>query len=120
MRVADSLLSETFIETELGLRWSAVANRDAGGTFVYAVKTTRIYCRPGCPSRLPNPQSVAFYATWREAERAGFRPCRRCRPNEAGAQHAAMVAAACRRIAEADAPVTLNALAAAARMSRFH
>ncbi|MGB7246377.1 MAG: bifunctional DNA-binding transcriptional regulator/O6-methylguanine-DNA methyltransferase Ada [Methylovirgula sp.] len=120
MRVADSLLSETFIETELGLRWSAVANRDAGGTFVYAVKTTRIYCRPGCPSRLPNPQSVAFYATWREAEHAGFRPCRRCRPNEAGAQHAAIVAAACRRIAEADAPVTLDALAAAARMSRFH
>ncbi|MGH6818859.1 MAG: bifunctional DNA-binding transcriptional regulator/O6-methylguanine-DNA methyltransferase Ada [Methylovirgula sp.] len=108
------------IERTVDPRWSAVANRDPVFGFVYAVKTTGIYCRPGCPSRLPSPQNVAFYATWREAERAGFRPCRRCRPNEARTQHAAMVAAACRRIAEADAPVALDALAAAAQMSRFH
>jgi AraC family transcriptional regulator, regulatory protein of adaptative response / methylated-DNA-[protein]-cysteine methyltransferase len=120
MRVADSCPCEASIETEHDPRWRAVANRDPMSGFVYAVKTTGIYCRPACPSRLPNPQNVAFYAIWREAERAGFRPCRRCRPNEAGAQHTAMVAAACRSIAEADAPVALDTLAAAAQLSRFH
>jgi AraC family transcriptional regulator of adaptative response/methylated-DNA-[protein]-cysteine methyltransferase len=101
-------------------RWSVVANRDPDGRFVYAVKTTGVYCRPGCASRLPNPRNVAFYATWGEAERAGFRACHRCRPNEPGAPHTALVAAACRSIAEADAPPSLDALAAAANMSRFH
>ncbi len=103
-------------------RWSAVAYRDAAfdGRFVYAVKTTGIYCRPTCPSRRPHLHNVAFYPTWREAEGAGFRACRRCRPNEPGAPHSAVVAAACRSIAEADAPPSLDALAAAANMSRFH
>jgi AraC family transcriptional regulator, regulatory protein of adaptative response / methylated-DNA-[protein]-cysteine methyltransferase len=86
------------------------------------VKTTGVYCRPGCPSRLPNPHNVGFYATCGQAERAGFRACRRCRPDEAthGVQHAASVAAACRTIANAEEPVRLDALAAAAGMSPFH
>ena len=105
-------------------RWTAVANRDPAfeGAFVYCVKTTGVYCRPTCASRLPNPQNVVFHPTWVPAEKAGFRACRRCRPNEAGrsAIHAALVTAACRRIAASDAPVALDALAAAAGMSPFH
>ncbi len=101
-------------------RWNAVVNRDYDGRFVYAVKTTGVYCRPGCPSRLPGPHNVAFYASWRDAERAGFRACRRCRSNEPGTRHSALVAAACRSIVEADAKIGLEALAAAANLSRFH
>jgi AraC family transcriptional regulator, regulatory protein of adaptative response / methylated-DNA-[protein]-cysteine methyltransferase len=110
--------------TEQDPRWIAVHNRDPAfdGTFVYAVKTTGVYCRPTCPSRRARPNHVAFYATCAQAERAGFRPCRRCRPNEAprAAQHATLVAAACRGIAEAEELPTLDAFASAASMSSFH
>src|SRR5260370_21731861 len=65
-------------------RWSAVRRRDraADGTFVYAVRTTGVYCRPSCASRLARRENVTFHATCGEAERAGFRPCKRCKPNE--------------------------------------
>lgn len=64
--------------------WQAVLERDArrDGTFVYAVRSTGIYCRPSCPSRRPERRQVEFYAGPQAAERAGFRPCRRCRPAE--------------------------------------
>jgi AraC family transcriptional regulator of adaptative response / DNA-3-methyladenine glycosylase II len=60
----------------------AMASRDRRfeGRFVAAVRTTRVYCRPGCPAPLPKPQNVAFFAHAAAAEAAGFRPCRRCRP----------------------------------------
>jgi AraC family transcriptional regulator of adaptative response/methylated-DNA-[protein]-cysteine methyltransferase len=63
-------------------RWDAVLARNAGfdGKFVYAVKTTGVYCRPNCPSRRAKPENVAFYATGGEAAHAGFRACKRCRP----------------------------------------
>src|SRR5438105_3503821 len=63
-------------------RWQAVQARDAGcdGAFVYAVRSTGIYCRPSCPSRRPRREQVAFFALPEAAERAGFRACRRCRP----------------------------------------
>jgi AraC family transcriptional regulator of adaptative response/methylated-DNA-[protein]-cysteine methyltransferase len=63
-------------------RRAAVAARaaEADGTFVYGVATTGIYCRPSCPSRPARPENISFYTTPRDAERAGFRPCRRCRP----------------------------------------
>lgn len=66
-----------------GKRWQQVLARDTGadGQFFYAVKTTRIYCRPGCPSRRPARDNVAFFPTARAAEHAGFRPCKRCKPN---------------------------------------
>ncbi len=66
-------------------RWEAVRTRDraADGRFVYAVRSTGIFCRPSCPSRRPRPDRVAFYATPHEAAAAGFRPCRRCRPTAA-------------------------------------
>jgi AraC family transcriptional regulator of adaptative response/methylated-DNA-[protein]-cysteine methyltransferase len=63
--------------------WQAVINRDseADGTFVYAVRTTGVYCRPGCAARLPKRANVRFYRDPKDAERAGFRACRRCRPD---------------------------------------
>ncbi len=83
-------------------RWRAVVNRDGGadGRFVYAVTTTGIYCRPTCPSRRPRPEHVAFFASAAEAHAAGFRPCRRCRPEGARAPDPARekVLAACRYI----------------------
>ncbi|KAE8137198.1 metal binding domain of Ada-domain-containing protein [Aspergillus pseudotamarii] len=62
-------------------RWQAVVRRDATAeSFVYAVLTTRIYCRPSCPARLARRANVRFYDTPSQAEKAGFRPCKRCRP----------------------------------------
>lgn len=105
-------------------RWAALLSRDAGqdGRFVYGVGTTGVYCRPSCAARLARPENVSFHATSADAEAAGFRACLRCRP--AGApparDHAALVAASCRRIEEAEEPPTLGALAAAAGLSPFH
>jgi AraC family transcriptional regulator of adaptative response/methylated-DNA-[protein]-cysteine methyltransferase len=64
-------------------RWSAVAGHDrtADGLFVYAVRSTGIYCRPSCPSRRPHRDRVAFFDTPAEARAAGFRACKRCRPD---------------------------------------
>src|SRR5215831_4838032 len=105
-------------------RWKAVQQRDraADGTFVYSVRTTGVYCRPSCAARLPRRENVAFHASCAAAERAGFRPCKRCRPNEPALadQHAAAVAAACRLIEEAEETPSLAALAQAAGLSRFH
>ena len=63
-------------------RWAAVDGRDprAEGAFVYAVRTTGVYCRPTCRSRRPNRANVAFFDGPEGAERAGFRPCKRCEP----------------------------------------
>jgi AraC family transcriptional regulator of adaptative response/methylated-DNA-[protein]-cysteine methyltransferase len=105
-------------------KWAAVERREksADGAFVYAVRTTGVYCRPSCVSRPAQRQNVTFHTTCEEAERAGFRPCKRCRPNEAplAEQQAALVARACRLIEEAEETPGLVQLAAAAGMSRFH
>jgi AraC family transcriptional regulator, regulatory protein of adaptative response / methylated-DNA-[protein]-cysteine methyltransferase len=68
-------------------RWNAVRRRDpaALGAFVCSVRTTGVYCRPSCPARLPRRENVRFHATGAEAEQAGFRPCKRCRPNATAA-----------------------------------
>jgi AraC family transcriptional regulator of adaptative response/methylated-DNA-[protein]-cysteine methyltransferase len=106
------------------VRWRAVERRDhaADGTFVYSVQTTGVYCRPSCAARRPRRENVAFHATCADAERAGFRPCRRCRPSEPALaeQHAAAVAKACRLIEEAEEVPNLEVLARAAGLSRFH
>jgi AraC family transcriptional regulator of adaptative response/methylated-DNA-[protein]-cysteine methyltransferase len=85
--------------------WQAVAERRRGadGAFVYAVKTTGIYCRPSCPSRRPQRDRVEFFPIPEAAERAGYRACRRCHPNEAATSEPAVarVRAACRAIDEA-------------------
>jgi AraC family transcriptional regulator of adaptative response/methylated-DNA-[protein]-cysteine methyltransferase len=107
-----------------GSRWRAVLQRDAAadGVFVYAVRTTGVYCRPSCGSRRPNRANVAFYDSRAAAERAGFRPCKRCRPDAQApaAAQAATIAQACRAIETAESEPSLAALAAAAGMSRFH
>jgi AraC family transcriptional regulator of adaptative response/methylated-DNA-[protein]-cysteine methyltransferase len=105
-------------------RWDAVrrGDRAADGTFYYSVLTTGVYCRPSCAARLPRRANVAFHATCEEAEAAGFRPCKRCRPNEGplAERHASVVAQACRLIEEAEEAPSLDALARATGMSRFH
>lgn len=105
-------------------RWEAVLRRDraADGSFVYAVATTGIYCRPSCPARRPRQDNVAFFDTGEAARAAGFRACRRCRPDETHAAHphAMLVEAACRRIEAAEEPLSLNKLAADASMSPHH
>jgi AraC family transcriptional regulator of adaptative response/methylated-DNA-[protein]-cysteine methyltransferase len=105
-------------------RWQAVQRRDgrADGAFYYSVLTTGVYCRPSCASRRARRENVAFHATREAAEAAGFRPCRRCRPNEASVaeRHASAVADACRLIEEAEETPSLDALARAAGMSRFY
>ena len=105
-------------------RWAAVARRDrhADGLFYYAVRTTGIYCRPSCAARRPRRENVRFYSTGDEAVRAGFRPCRRCRPTEPPGRdaRALAVARACRLIETADEPPGLDALADSAGLSRFH
>src|SRR5262245_15372632 len=105
-------------------RWDAVCRREPGaeGSVFYGVLTTGVYCRPACAARLPRRENVRFYATPAEAERAGFRPCKRCRPKEAALaeRRAAQVAKICRLIEEADEPPRLDALARIAGMSRFH
>jgi AraC family transcriptional regulator of adaptative response/methylated-DNA-[protein]-cysteine methyltransferase len=105
-------------------RWSAVVGRDRtqDGKFFYCVKTTGVYCRPSCGSRLANPRNVNFYATAAEAEAAGFRPCKRCRPNRQSlaAEHAAKVARACRSIERVEEPPTLTMLSREAGMSPYH
>jgi AraC family transcriptional regulator of adaptative response/methylated-DNA-[protein]-cysteine methyltransferase len=105
-------------------RWSAVRRRDraADGAFVYAVRTTGVYCRPSCASRQARRENVTFHATCADAERAGFRPCKRCRPNEASLaeRQADAVAKACQLIEQAEEMPGLDALAQAAGLSRFH
>lgn len=68
--------------SDLGVFWEAVTNRDVArdGEFVYAVRTTGIFCRPSCGSRRPNRENVEFYRKIADAQLAGYRPCKRCRP----------------------------------------
>ncbi len=105
-------------------RWQAVTQRDktADGTFYYAVRTTGVYCRPSCPSRQARREHVAFYDTGVQAEQAGFRACKRCKPNEAalGERQAQAIATVCRAIEQAEDLPSLDELAQIAGMSRFH
>ena len=105
-------------------RWTAVLARDTrfDGRFYYSVATTGVYCRPSCPARRPGRKHVRFHDTPALAEAAGFRACKRCKPDQASlrAQHEAKVAQACRLIEAADAPPTLDALAKAIGLSPHH
>ncbi len=94
-------------------------DRNADGRFVYCVRSTGIYCRPSCPSRRPSPANVVFHANPAEAGAAGFRPCRRCRPDEQDGA-ALLVARACRRIDAAEDAPLLADLAREAGLSPHH
>lgn len=117
-------MSTTAVFVNESERWAAVTRRDpsADGQFYYSVCTTGVYCRPSCPSRQARREHVRFHATIAEAERAGFRACKRCRPNQPALadQRVSAVARACRLIERAEALPSLDALADAAGMSRFH
>jgi AraC family transcriptional regulator of adaptative response/methylated-DNA-[protein]-cysteine methyltransferase len=105
--------------------WQAVLEREASydGAFVYAVRSTGVYCRPICPSRRPRREQVLFFALPAAAELAGFRACRRCRPG--GAAHSdaqAELAQRARRLIEAhpDEVLTLGDLGARIGVSPYH
>src|SRR5579862_1466111 len=109
--------------------WQAVAarSREADGDFVYAVATTHVYCRPSCPSRRPRRENVAFFALPEAAERAGYRPCLRCKPQAGEARDPGVerVRLACRAIEAAlargdGAAPSLAELGAEIGASPFH
>ena len=112
------------IGAEADPRWVALRARDpqADGSFVYSVRTTGVYCRPSCGARLARPENVAFHDTPADAERAGFRACRRCRPDEPSlaAQQVAIVTRLCRRLESDETTPTLEQLADDAQWSPFH
>ncbi|KAF7596311.1 hypothetical protein BBP40_002455 [Aspergillus hancockii] len=107
-------------------RWQAVIRRDAAAnSFVYAVLTTKIYCRTSCPARLARRANVQFYDTPLQAETAGFRPCKRCKPQTLLAVNpqAQVVQAACKTIRSeivAGSKPTLRKLADQARLTPSH
>ncbi len=104
-----------------GALWSAVSNRDVAcdGVFYFGVKTTGVYCRPGCPARTPKRENVVFAFSPRALEEAGFRPCRRCRPEARDPRADAVdtVVRLCRAIEEADHALSLAEVARMANMS---
>lgn len=104
--------------------WDAVVRRDTAfeGKFIYAVKSTGIYCRPGCPSRPPKRENVAFFSDCQSAEAAGFRACKRCNPNgvSISEKSAAVISEACRLIETSEELPKLDELAAAVGISPFH
>lgn len=103
------------------LQWRQVLARDPrhDGSFVFAVRTTGIYCRPSCPSRRPRRESVEFFLTPQQAEKAGYRACLRCRPTELPAQARAVIAAR-QLLNEAEGILTLAELSKRVGVSPFH
>lgn len=104
--------------------WAAVEGRDAGadGSFLYGVRTTGVYCRPGCASRRPLRANAVFFETVAAAEAAGFRACKRCRPTDAStaSHHIAAIEKACALLQTSETMPSLAELADAAAISRFH
>ena len=105
-------------------RWLSVVERDkrSDGDFYYSVKTTGVYCRPSCGARLARPENVQFHKTTDDAEKAGFRPCKRCRPSGLSLteKNSAKIAKACRMIEASEDPISLEKLSKAAGMSPYH
>jgi len=105
-------------------RWAAVVARDpaAEGKFFYSVKSTGVYCRPSCASRPARPENVQFHLTAANAERAGFRPCKRCKPDQPQMteQHTILVTELCRFIEKAEQIPILHELAKYAGLSTYH
>ena len=102
-------------------QWQQVMARDArqDGRFVFAVRTTGIYCRPSCPSRRPRRDSVEFFLDPRQAEGAGYRACLRCKPTEISSQAQAVLQAR-KLLDEAEGVLTLAELSKQVRVSPFH
>src|ERR1700751_680744 len=104
--------------------WAALERRDAGadGKFLYGVRTTGVYCQPGCASRLPLRKNTLFFETRAEAEAAGLRPCKRCRPADGStaSRHIAAIGKACALLQKSETMPSLAELADAAGISPFH
>lgn len=102
--------------------WQAIETRDRSldGTFVYAVKTTGVFCRPSCPSRRPRQENVRYFQAIAEAAAAGFRPCKRCRPADAEHPEASLMEAACRYIDTHAEGFQLDAFSRHMGYSPFH
>lgn len=107
--------------TAIDPRWDAVRERRPDPSFVFGVRTTRIACRPGCPSRTPAPGNVLYFENFNEAERAGFRACKRCAPDDvaANAERRRLVERACALLSQEDSP-GIDAVAQQCGLSRFH
>ena len=107
-------------------RWHAFRGHEtaADGTFIVAVKTTGIYCRPVCPARPAKRQNVEFFDTIDQARKAGYRACLRCKPDDISERErvAKLITRACRRIERDESIPSVGALAADAKLSegRFH
>lgn len=114
-------MPDTATSVTLDSRWETLSRRESGD-FFYSVKSTGVYCRPDCASRLPRPENVGFYATCEAAETAGFRPCKRCRPRDDSVRtkQAGMIADVCRFIEGAEDVPSLADMAARAGLSPHH
>ena len=121
---SESLKSARKAAAETDPRWQQVQQRDlsADGEFYYSVSTTGIYCKPSCAARLARPEHVQFHQTCVEAVRAGFRPCKRCKPDQAGLAetHARIIAASCRLIETSETTLPLSELAKKTGFSVYH
>ena len=102
--------------------WQAVLERDEqyDGRFYTGVRSTGIYCRPSCPARHPGREQVRFYPTREAAVQAGFRPCKRCKPERKQSTQAELVERAIRILSSAEEPPTLEVLGRELGASPFH
>jgi AraC family transcriptional regulator of adaptative response/methylated-DNA-[protein]-cysteine methyltransferase len=120
----DSIKNAQAITTEKDPRWALVQARDAAadGIFYYSVSTTGVYCKPSCAARPARPEHVAFHRSCEDAERAGFRACKRCKPGQPSLAetHAKMVVEICRLIEASEQTVNLEVLADKADLSIYH
>ncbi len=120
----DSTIEERARATKNDPRWMSIINRDASGDgkFYYSVKTTGVYCRPSGAARLARPENVLYHLTCEDAEKAGFRPCKRCKPNQPAAtkQNAKQIAKTCRLIEQSEETPSLDELAEHAGLSVYH
>src|SRR5690242_1949933 len=104
------MIAEPLMTTD-DKRWQAVLSRDLTADFVFGVRSTGVYCRPGCPSRLPHRDRVVFFNAGEDARTAGFRACKRCRPGEPDAR-AELIERACALLdLDTDGPLPLESLA---------
>ena len=125
MMMQNQLEFEEMRSLDEEIRWRAVETRDAkfNGLFVYGVRSTGIYCKPSCPSRRPRRERVTFFSTPDDAEAAGFRACRRCKPQDLSRHttQTEMVIRACRLIEESnDEAISLARLSALIGVSPHH